>query len=187
MIIAIDIDDTLVTTTASVLAQHYADTGELVDINDVRTYRIEDYISEEYKDDFYKIFLKKEMWKRIKLLPNCVEAIKRLHEKQHQIYFCTSTEPQNIAKKFSFLRRTFPFINVRKALINTPNKQLIHFDVLIDDAVHNVVDAPYYSILFSQPWNENFDDAEHDNIYRVNDWTQVEAMVDIIERIKNGD
>lgn len=42
MIIAIDIDDTLVTTTTSVLAQHYADTGELVDINDVRTYRIED-------------------------------------------------------------------------------------------------------------------------------------------------
>ena len=37
------------------------------------------------------------------------------------------------------------------------------------------------------PWNKNFDDAEHDNIYRIYDWTQVEAMVDIIERIKNGD
>lgn len=186
MIIGIDIDDTLTTTTASVLAQHYADTGEKIDINDIRTYHIEDYVSEEYREDFYKIFVNKNMWKRLELIPNCVEVIKRLHDKEYQIWFCTSTEASNVKKKYNFLCRTFPFINIRKRLITTPNKQLVNFDILIDDAVHNVVNAPYSSILLNKPWNENFDEAEYNNIYRVYDWSQVEDVVDFIEKVRNN-
>lgn len=54
------------------------------------------------------------------------------------------------------------------------------FDVLIDDAVHNVINAPYQSILLSQPWNESFDVSSDEHIYRANDWLEVE---DIISKI----
>lgn len=182
MKIGVDIDSTLVTTTEAVLEQHYADTGEKINIKDIKSYHIEDYVSEEYRKDFYKIFLNKEMWKRIKLIPHCVDVIKKLHDKNMEIWFCTSCEPQNVAKKYNFLCRTFPFINIRKRLITTPYKQLVNFDVLIDDAVHNVVNAPYQSILLSQPWNESFDISSNENIYRANDWLEVEDIINKIVR-----
>lgn len=183
MVIGVDIDNCILSTTEAVLAQHYADTGERLTLDDITSYYIENHVSEEYRDDFYLIFLKKEMWKRAKVIPNCVEVIKRLHNQGHQIYFVTSTEAKNVAKKSSFLRKTFPFLNIRKCLITTPYKQIINLDVLIDDCIDNVIFAPYYSIIMDYPWNHNYDDAGNDKTYRVFNWLQVEPMLEVITKI----
>lgn len=186
MIIGIDVDNTIVNTTSCVLAQHYADTGEKLTLDDIKSYYIENYVSDDYKDDFHLIFYKKEMWKRVKVIPHCVEVIKRLHDRGDSIYFVTSTEPQNITKKARFLQRTFPFLDIRKRLITTHNKQMIRCDLLIDDCIDNVLNADYVSILLDYPWNSTaiFDDAAYDNIYRVFDWTQVELMIEYIQKVK---
>ena len=186
MKIGIDVDNTIVNTTSCVIAQHYADTGERLTLDDIKTYYIENYVSDDYKDDFHLIFLKKEMWKRVQVLPNCVEVIKRLHDRGDSIYFVTSTEPQNVAKKARFLQRTFPFLDIRKRLITTHCKQMIGVDILIDDCIDNVVGADYTSILMDYPWNSTaiFDDAAYDNIYRVFDWLQVEPMIEYIQKVK---
>ena len=183
MVIGVDIDNTIVNTTSCILEQHYADTGERLTLDDIKTYYIENYVSDDYKDDFHLIFLKKEMWKRVKVLPHCVEVIKRLHGQGHQIYFVTSTEAKNVAKKASFLQRTFPFLNIRKRLITTHCKQMIKCDVLIDDYEENLKNGSYFGILMNYPWNRNFDDASDDKIYRVFDWTQVEPMLEVITKI----
>lgn len=183
MIIGIDIDNCILSTTEAVLEQHYADTGEKLTLDDIKSYYIENHVSEEYRDDFHLIFLKKEMWKRAKVIPNCVEVIRRLHDKGNQIYFVTSTEAKNVAKKASFLRKTFPFLNIRKCLITTPYKQIINLDVLIDDCIDNVIFAPYYSIIMDYPWNHNYDDAGNDKTYRVFNWLQVEPMLEVITKI----
>lgn len=185
MKIGIDCDNIVTNTTSCVIKQYYADTGERLTLDDIKSYYIEDYVSDDYKDDFYLIFLKKEMWKRVKVLPNCVEVVRRLHEQGHEIWFVTSTESQNVAKKHRFLQRTFPFLNIRKRLITTHCKQMIDVDVLIDDCVDNVVNSKHYiSILMDYPWNHNFDDAADDKIYRVFDWTQVESMIECIQKVK---
>lgn len=186
MIIGIDVDSTVCNTTESVIAQHYADTREKLTLDDIKSYYIENYVGEDYKDDFHLIFLKKEMWKRVKVLPNCVEVVKRLHDKGNEIYFVTSTEPQNVTKKSRFLQRTFPFLDIRKRLITTHNKQMIKCDLLIDDCIDNVLNADYTSILLDYPWNSTaiFDEAEYDNIYRVFDWLQVEPMIEYIQKVK---
>lgn len=186
MIIGVDIDNCILSTTEAVLDQHYADTGERLTLDDITSYYIENHVSEEYRDDFHLIFLKKEMWKRAKVIPNCVEVIKRLHDKGHQIYFVTSTEAKNVAKKSSFLQRTFPFLDIRKRLITTHCKQMIKCDLLIDDCIDNVLNADYVSILLDYPWNSTaiFDDASDDKIYRVFDWTQVEPMIEYIQKVK---
>lgn len=183
MKIALDIDNTIVNTTSCILDQHYADTGEKLTLDDIKSYYIENYVGEDYKYDFHLIFLKKEMWKRVKVIPHCVEVIKRLHDKGNEIYFVTSTEPQNVAKKARFLQRTFPFLNIRKRLITTPYKQILNADLLIDDCVDNVINAQYKSILMTYPWNANFDDASDENIYRVNNWLEVEPMIEYIEKV----
>lgn len=183
MVIGIDIDNVCVNTTSCILEQHYADTGERLTLDDIKTYYIENYVSKEYRDDFHLIFLKKEMWKRVKVLPHCVEVIKRLHDMGEEIYFVTATEPQNVAKKARFLQRTFPFLDIRKRLITTHCKQMIKCDVLIDDYEENLKNGSYFGILMNYPWNRNFDDASDDKIYRVFDWTQVEPMLEVITKI----
>ena len=186
MIIGIDCDNVVCNTTESVIAQHYADTGEKLTLDDIKTYYIENYVSDDYKDDFHLIFYKKEMWKRVKVIPHCVEVIKRLHDRGDSIYFVTSTEPQNITKKARFLQRTFPFLDIRKCLITTHCKQMIGVDILIDDYEMNLINGSYFGILMDYPWNRNFDDASNDNIYRVFDWLQVEPMIEYIQTLKNG-
>ena len=184
MKIGIDVDNTIVNTTSCVIAQHYADTGERLTLDDIKTYYIENYVSDDYKDDFHLIFLKKEMWKRVKVLPNCVEVIKRLHDRGEEIYFVTSTEPQNVAKKARFLQRTFPFLDIRKCLITTHCKQMIGVDILIDDYEMNLINGSYFGILMDYSWNRNFDDASDDKIYRVFNWLQVEPMIEYIQKVK---
>ena len=184
MKIGIDVDNTIVNTTSCVIAQHYADTGERLTLDDIKTYYIENYVSDDYKDDFHLIFLKKEMWKRVKVLPNCVEVIKRLHDRGEEIYFVTSTEPQNVAKKARFLQRTFPFLDIRKCLITTHCKQMIGVDILIDDYEMNLINGSYFGILMDYSWNRNFDDASDDKIYRVFNSLQVEPMIEYIQKVK---
>ena len=186
MIIGIDCDNVVCNTTESVLAQHYIDTGEKLTLDDIKTYYIENYVSDDYKDDFHLIFFKKEMWKRVKVIPHCVEVIKRLHDRGDSIYFVTSTESQNITKKARFLQRTFPFLDIRKCLITTHCKQMIGVDILIDDYEMNLINGSYFGILMNYPWNANFDDAEYDNIYRVFDWLEVEPMIEYIQTLKNS-
>ena len=186
MIIGIDVDNTIVNTTSCVLAQHYADTGEKLTLDDIKGYYIENYVGDDYKYDFHLIFYKKEMWKRVKVIPHCVEVIKRLHDRGEEIYFVTSTEPQNITKKARFFLCTFPFLDIRKRLITTHCKQMIRCDILVDDCIDNVLNADYTSILMDYPWNSTaiFDEAEYDNIYRVFDWLQVEPMIEYIQKVK---
>ncbi len=186
MKIGIDVDNVVCNTAIAVLEQHYADTGERLTLDDITSYYIENHVSEDFRDDFHLIFLNKEMWKRVKVLPNCVDAIRRLHEQENEIFFVTSTESANVVKKHSFLQRTFPFLDIRKRLITTHCKQMIKCDLIIDDCIDNVVNADYVSILMDYPWNSTaiFDEAEYDNIYRVFDWTQVEPMIEYIQKVK---
>ena len=186
MVIGIDVDGVVCNTCQAVLDQHYADTGEKLTLDDIKGYYIENYVGDDYKYDFHLIFFKKEMWKRVKVLPHCVEVVKRLHDKGNEIYFVTSTEPQNVAKKARFVQRTFPFLDIRKRLITTHNKQMIVCDILVDDCIDNVLNADYTSILLDYPWNSTaiFDEAEYDNIYRVFDWLQVEPMIEYIQKVK---
>ena len=184
MIIGVDCDNVVCNTTESVLQQHYADTGEKLTLDDIKGYYIENYVGDDYKDDFHLIFYKKEMWKRVKVIPHCVEVIKRLHDRGDSIYFVTSTESQNITKKARFLQRTFPFLDIRKCLITTHCKQMIGVDILIDDYDMNLINGSYFGILMDYPWNRNFDDASDENIYRVNNWLEVEPMIEYIEKVK---
>lgn len=179
--IGIDIDNVVFSTTQAVLDVHYENTGERLCLSDIKTYCIENYVSEEYKKDFYRNFLNKRVWKKAELLPNCVDTIRQLHDIGHEIYFVTATGTMNIHKKFELLRRTFPFIEVEKRLIVTQCKQMIKLDVLIDDCIDNLVGADYFGILFNYPWNENYEGSILNNngetIERVDSWSEIPNVI----------
>ena len=54
--IGVDIDNCILSTTEAVLEQHYADTGEKLTLDNIKSYYIENHVSEEYKYDFPVLF-----------------------------------------------------------------------------------------------------------------------------------
>lgn len=179
-----DIDNIIYDTTANILKVHYEDTGELLTLDDIKSYYIENYVSPQYRKDFHKIFVDKRVWRGVQLLPDCVETIRKLHEAHYEIFFVTATETLNAHKKYTFLCRTFPFLDVRKHFITTHNKQMIKGDVLIDDCGDNVINGDYYGVLFDYPWNRDIDMDKHQNVFRVNGWSDVFETVQFLEKWK---
>lgn len=186
MTIGIDIDNTIINSVQAVLEQYYIESGHRLCSEKIATYGIENYVLDDFKDDFSLIFMKRETWQKAKVIDGCISVIKRLYNQGYQIYFITVTDPSIVNAKINILQQALPFINVRKHLITTPLKQIIDCDILIDDCVNNVVNAKhYYSILLDYAWNHNFDDASDDKIYRVFNWSQVEPMIKYIEKIRS--
>lgn len=181
--VGIDIDNIIVQTTKRILDVHYEQTGERLYLDDIKSYYIENFVSPQYRKDFHKLFLDKSVWKDIELVPNCVEVVRQLHNEGYELWFITSTNPENILKKCNHLERTFPFLDVRKHFITTPYKQMIDVDILIDDCADNVVNSKHYSsILFDYPWNRDIDMDKNQNVFRVNGWQDVFQTVKFLEK-----
>lgn len=177
--IGIDIDGTINNMCECVLKVYNEDSGDNLKVEDITNYYIENFVKEEYKKDFHKYFVDKRVWKQVEIDREAKEYIAKLNSDGHIIYFVTSTEPENISKKASWLQREFPDINIRKRLIRCYDKQLLFgLDILIDDYDKNLIDGNYLRVLFDKPWNQNL--KEYDNIhqfYRMTNWCNIYEII----------
>ena len=99
-----------------------------------------------------------------------------LLDEKHNIYLCTSTYYKNIQSKFEhFLKKHYPFITWDKVII-AKHKQMIKADILIDDAIHNLVYGDYVKILFDAPHNQGVN-AEKYGIVRAKNWEEVYKII----------
>lgn len=180
MIIGIDIDNTLNTLCKAVLSVYNEDSKDNLKPEDVKSYYIDNFVKPEFKDNFKNYFVDRRVWKRIKLIKDCQKYISRLYRDGHTIIFITSTEPENLKKKANWLKRNFPYLDIRKSLFSCPKKQyMAGIDILIDDYEENLINAKYHGILFSAPWNRDFDNGKH-GIYRAESWEQIYEIINYI-------
>lgn len=104
------------------------------------------------------------------------EAIKRLLDDGHEIYVVTNTHYKIAIEKLEgTLFKYYPFLPWRQYIF-THNKQMIKGDVLVDDGVHNLVGGDYEKILFSAPYNRDFDAAAN-GMTRVENWDEAYAAI----------
>lgn len=178
MIIGVDIDNVLCTTTEAVLSVYNEDASDNLKVEDIKSYYIENFVKPEFKENFNSYFLNKKVWKRIKYVDGCREYIAKLFNDGHDIYFCTKTEMKNAPKKESYLQRTFSYINIRKKLIVCSDKTMIRADILIDDCLDNF-GGQDYSIVLDYPWNRNTDD---ENIIRASSWKEIYNIICLINK-----
>lgn len=182
MIIGIDIDNTLNTLCKAVLSVYNEDSNDNLKTEDIKSYYIDNFVKPEFKDNFKNYFIDRRVWKRIKLIKDCQKYVARLYQDGHTIIFITSTEPENLKKKANWLKRNFPYLDIRKSLFACPKKQYMGgIDVLIDDYEENLINAKYQGILFSAPWNRDFDNNGH-RIYRAESWEQIYEIINYINR-----
>lgn len=121
------------------------------------------------------------LFDRVHALPGAPEYLEKLREAGHELYVVTSTPFFAAANKVALLRRLYPFLT-EKQIIICSRKQLIRGDVLLDDGVHNLEGGEYEKILFTGPYNVNYD-AEAHGMTRVHNWNEAYAA---IQRIANA-
>ncbi len=182
MIIAIDIDNVCINTTQAVLKAYNKDAEDNLELKDITEYGMENFVKPAYRKTFYQYFLSREMWKSAEVIPDCQKYIAKLFNEGHTILFVTSTEPENLRKKASWLKRTFPYINVRKALFSCPVKQYMNVDILIDDYTGNI-GSLYRTILLDYPWNSDYN-TDNKRTFRAQNWKEIYDFINEMDFTK---
>ena len=180
MIIGIDIDNVITTTTEAVLEYINERLETSFVIEDVKQYYIENLLDEKYRWIVADAFHNSQMWKKVKPVEGAFETIKKLIDDGHEVYFCTSTLPENVRKKIKYIIRNsnLSYQFVSKRMINIHNKQLLNLDILIDDCLSNLVgNRNYYSICLDYPWNRIDEGCTIEGFYRAKNWNEIYEFI----------
>ena len=177
MTILVDMDDTiecLLAAWVKVLNERY---GRSVTTEDVTDWDVTKAYPGLAKEQVYGVLNEEGVWGRVDPMPGAAEALQRFIAKGHEVYIVTATAYESVAEKMrDLLFRWFPFIGWNNVII-AARKQMIRADVLIDDAVHNMVGGQYAKILVDAPYNRGFD-AAAEGMTRVYSWEEIEREVD---------
>jgi 5'(3')-deoxyribonucleotidase len=175
MIIGIDMDDSIFDFIPSVLKKYNEAYNDNVQYEDITDYGIAKFLKPECKNIFQE-FANDELFLNLEPKENAVEVITDLN-KQHDVYFISAGHPYTAKARDQILQKTFDWYK-SKQLILCPPKKLMKVDLLIDDCIDNVISGEYESILFTEPWNKEFD-AKSWDILKADGWNDVPEFVDI--------
>ena len=91
-------------------------------------------------------YLDIKSWNTVEPMKDAQEYIPKLIEEGFQFYIVTSAPPDTIKHKAQqCLFKHFPYLKWENVIV-ARKKQLIHCNILIDDAMHNIV-GPYKGFL----------------------------------------
>lgn len=136
-------------------------------------------------EDIYKPLYDPEFWNTLNPLPDAVDGLKLLNDK-NIVFIATNSHYKTIRPKVdNCLFKYFPFLYWDQ-IITIKDKYLINADVLIDDNYDNIFNFVHANenrigLLMNAPYNKNIEDY-NERIIRVNNWKEI---IYEIERIKN--
>ena len=116
--------------------------------------------------EFFSQFATENFFKIIKPFPYVVEYINQLHKQGNEIYFITAGHSITIPYRKEMLSQWFPWFS-DKNLIKCTHKQLINVDILFDDCLDNLKNAPYIGVVVDAPWNR-----KDKNYVRMDSWEE---------------
>ena len=83
-----------------------------------------------------------------------IDEVRKIHE-QHEVIIITASRPSSVQEKWNWLQKHMPFIPFDNFFVGK-RKYLLDFDLLIDDAPHNLIparDKGRLAIGIPRPWN----------------------------------
>ena len=123
-------------------------------------------IKEFYNDE--------ELYRRQTVSEETKEQIKKLMEIA-DVYFITAAYPQFMGIRAKQILDAFPDFPPENIILGNA-KNLVQFDVVLDDAIHNILDSPAtYPVLMRKPWNWKMT-----GILSVNNMTEFVLLVEQI-------
>lgn len=151
--------------------------------NDFKTYYLQEIIGDK-KEGFWNYVKDRNFYEGATLFEGCYDVLKELNDK-YDLYIVTAylwndvidISGDNLRNKYYYLREMLPFINPNKYIFTT-NKNLLKFDIRIDDRLDNIMEADT-KILFTAWHNRDLDDKflEDNNVIRVNSWDDIEKLL----------
>ena len=151
--------------------------------NDFKTYYLQEIIGDK-KEEFWNYVKDRNFYEGATLFEGCYDVLKELNDK-YDLYIVTAylwndvidISGDNLRNKYYYLREMLPFINPNKYIFTT-NKNLLKFDIRIDDRLDNIMEADT-KILFTAWHNRDLDDKflEDNNVIRVNSWDDIEKLL----------
>ena len=99
--------------------------------------------------EFYQ---NEELYLSQKVPEKTKKCIRRLM-KMADVYFITAVYPQWMGIRAKQILEEFPDFPPERIILGNA-KNLVQFDIILDDAVHNVLESPAtYPVLMRKPWN----------------------------------
>ena len=138
MIILVDCDDTIWDLCSCWVNWLNNEYNLNVSPDDINCWDITKTFTMLEKEKIYQPLFIKEFWDSIKINPDAVKYLSKLHEENHEIFFVTSTDYNSLPYKVPIILDNFSFID-KKHIITTYRKDLIVGDVLIDDYYKNLI------------------------------------------------
>ena len=180
MTILVDMDDTIEQLLAALVRKANERFRRSVTVDEITDWTIVCAYPGLEKRQILELMYEPGFWDTVEPVPGAADALKYLMDEGHQVYIVTATEFENVpAKMERVLFRYFPFLS-RDQVIITGNKQMIRGDVLIDDGIHNLEGGEYRKILFTAPYNKDYD-AEANGMIRVHNWDEILRVIDKME------
>lgn len=99
--------------------------------------------------EFYQ---SEELYKRQKVSEKTKKCIHQLMEIA-DVYFITAVYPKFMGIRAAQILEAFPELPPENIILGNA-KNLVQFDIILDDAIHNVLESPAtYPVLMRKPWN----------------------------------
>lgn len=132
------------------------------------------------KEKFWNEVMDINIYDNAPLITDAYHVIEKLNN-YYDIYIVTSyiwddkhdMSANNLKNKYIYLRQNLPFIKPEKYIFTT-NKQLMSFDIAIDDRLKNLKTAKT-KILFDAWHNKN--EQISDDTIRVSSWKEIEKIL----------
>lgn len=79
----------------------------------------------------------------------CIRQLMKIAD----VYFITAAFPQYMGFRAAQILREFPDFPQENIILGSA-KKLVQFDIILDDAIHNILESPAtYPVLMRKPWN----------------------------------
>jgi 5'(3')-deoxyribonucleotidase len=143
--------------------------------SDFRDYDMSKAVRPEDKDFFKNLFLEEGFWKSLSPVAKAQSALKSIMIDGHTVYLPTSTHYKNVAWKYEWLNKHYPFVPQENVIV-IHDKALLAVDVMIDDCLANLLSGSYYRIVIDKPWNRNIRDDVFELI-RVKDLAEARTII----------
>ncbi len=117
-----------------------------------------------------------ELYRRQKVSQKTRREVRRLMEIA-DVYIITAAYPKFMGIRAQQIVEAFPELPHENIILGNA-KNLVHFDIILDDAIHNVLESPAaYPVLMRKPWNRKMT-----GLLSVNDMTEFVSLVKQIIR-----
>lgn len=179
MIIGCDIDDVLNNQVDELLKLYNKKYDDTLMLSGITDWQIRNFLKPECTHLFEE-FCTESFIEGLEMSNETIDVLTGIH-KEHALHFCTARHPYIMAATDKWLEKYLPWYRSGQ-LIRAKTKQLLKFDVMIDDNIGNLYGGEYIKLLIDKPWNrqsEQEDDEE--GICRIKDLREAYEAIAVFD------